>query len=228
VAISHKLAGDVTFKVAFANRSTVAGDDLVIVGIDSDQNRGTGYSDGIDWEIYVPGDTPTLGWIYRWDAEDTSGVASVSWLNQAMTLTVNKAQVGNPTTAFNFGLISHTGGAMSLANVELFPHLGMPLLAYSLATEIARVQLPKAVSTVKAREGLLDPWREGRADDRRGVLTRHADRKATVGGKALKAQPGGLAWKMPKTAKGKKLVVTMTAAYQGMTTTQKLVLRVVK
>jgi hypothetical protein len=33
---------------------------------------------------------------------------------------------------------------------------------------------------------------------------------------------------MPKTAKGKKLVVTMTAAYQGMTTTQKLVLRVVK
>ena len=65
VAISHKLAGDVTFKVAFANRSTVAGDDLVIVGIDSDQNRGTGYSDGIDWEIYVPGDTPTLGWIYR-------------------------------------------------------------------------------------------------------------------------------------------------------------------
>jgi hypothetical protein len=150
VAISHKLAGDVTFKVAFANRSTVAGDDLVIVGIDSDQNRGTGYSDGIDWEIYVPGDTPTLGWIYRWDAEDTSGVASVSWLNQAMTLTVNKAQVGNPTTAFNFGLISHTGGAMSLANVELFPHLGMPLLAYSLATEIARVQLPKAVSTVKA------------------------------------------------------------------------------
>jgi hypothetical protein len=40
VAISHKLAGDVTFKVAFANRST--GDDLVIVGIDSDQNRGLG------------------------------------------------------------------------------------------------------------------------------------------------------------------------------------------
>ena len=235
VTIAHKLAGDITFQVAFANRTMLAGSDLVVVGFDSDQNLATGYrEDGVDWEIYVPGETPTVGYLYRWDLEEPSGVVPVTWSNQAMTLAFNKAQIGNPTTAFSFDLMSHTGGDMTLGNTELMPHLGSPpTLSYSLATEIATIQPATTATKVKAGKVFSVKQATVKLTTDEVFTPETLTAKATVAGKVLKARPGGLSWTIPKkingkTTVGKKLVVSMTATYKGMTKTQQLVLRVVK
>ena len=226
MTISHKLAGDVTFQVAFGNRSTLSGEDAVLVLIDSDQNSATGIEGG-DWLVIVVGEAPGLGVLIRSDADEPTGVVPIAWANQAMTFGLNKAALG-VTTAFNFGVVTHTGGAMSAANTEFVPHLGSAPLTYSVATEIATIQLPNAVATVKAGKvfSIRGSTVKLTTDE---VFTPEAlTAKATIGGKPVKAQPGGLSWKIPKTAKGKKLVVKMTATYQGMTKTQSLVVRVVK
>lgn len=231
VGVSHTFAGQVIFGVAFANASTLFGDDLIVLGIDSDQNKSTGYtgagrSDGIDWELFVTGADPTVGLISRWDHDLPDAVVPIAWSNGTMLVVIDKRLIGDPANAFDFGLVSHTGGVMNLRNTEMVPHLGQPWFTYSLATQIAAIQLPKTVSTVKA--GSLFSVRNAAVRLSTDELFKPdtLTARATIAGKALKPLVGGLAWKIPKAAKGKKLVVTIEATFQGMQATQKVTLRI--
>jgi hypothetical protein len=231
VTVSHKLAGLITFQVQYANRGILAGEDLLVAAIDSDQNKSTGDSyDGTDYEIEVQGGHPTMAYIFRWDQNTTNVGVPVLWSNQTLTFSMPKALIGSPTTAFDFYLMSHTGGQMTFDNVEFLPHMAFvgETLTYSLATEIAQIQLPKATTTVKAGRVFSVAGSTVKLTTDEVFAPDTLSAKATVGGKLVKPRPNGLSWKVPKNAKGKKLVVTMTATYQGMTTTQKVVVRVVK
>lgn len=229
VAVSHKLAGFVSFQVALANRSMVAGEDRIWLYIDSDQNKATGDPwDGSDYLLQTGGDHPTRAYIFRWDQEWSNVAVPVIWANGTLTFTVNRAQVGNPVTGFDFSLVTHTGGETSFDNIELVPHLGMPMYTYELATDIAQIQLPKVVTTVKAGKVFSISGASVKLTTDEVFTPETLTGKATISGKVVKPRPGGLSWKVPKAARGKKLVVTMTATYQGMTKTEKLALRVVK
>ena len=226
VSISHKLAGDISFQVAFGNRSTLSGEDVLMAFVDSDQNSSTG-AEGAEWVIGVLGQAPNLAIILRADVDQPSQVVPVTWANQTLSFGLNKAILG-ATTGFNFELITHTGGAFSATNTEFVPHLGSPPNAYSLVTEIAAIQLPRAVTTVKAGKVFSIRGSTVKLTTDEVFTPETLTAKATIGGKPVKAQPGGLTWKIPKTAKGKKLIIKTTATYQGMTKTQSVVIRVVK
>ncbi len=222
VTLSHQLAGKVTFQIAFANRTTIAGQDEVYTGIDSDQNPATGV-EGIDYLVMVYGDAPELGWIAA-AGSNTMFLVPVTWANQTMSYVVDKALIGNPTNGFGFFVLSHTGGALSDANTELVPHSGM--LSYSLAVEISKIQLAKTVTTVKAGKVFSVRGATIKLTTDEVFKPETLTAKAKIGTKSLKPLAGGLSWKVPKAAKGKKLTVTMAASYQGMAKTQKLVLRI--
>jgi hypothetical protein len=232
VGVRHTFAGQVIFGVAFANRSILSGEDLIVLGIDSDQNKSTGYtgagrSDGIDWELFVGGDEPTVGLISRWDHDLPDAVVPIEWSDQTMLVVIDKRLVGNPTSAFDFGLVSHTGGAMKFQNTELVPHLGQPWFTYSLATEIVGIWLPpKTVLAMKAGSVFSVRNATVRLSTDELFKPDTLTAKATIAGKALKPRVGGLAWKIPKAAKGKRLVVTMRATFQGMQATQTTTLRI--
>lgn len=222
VSVSHKLAGEITFAIAFANRGMIAGQDLVIVSLDSDQNPTTG-DYGEDYFVGVSGVMPSVALLYR--GESLVAMLPVNWANSTMTVVLNKSQIGS-TKGLDFMLVSHTGGDMSLQNTEFVPHYGMS--SYSLAVEIAQVQLPKVVTTVKAGKLFSVGGATIKLTTDEVFTPESLTAKATVAGKALKPVAGGLAWKVPKAAKGKKLVVKLTASYQGMQSTQTFTMRVIK
>lgn len=115
---------------------------------------------------------------------------------------------------------------MNIRNTEMVPHLGQPWFTYSLATQIAEIQLPKTVSTVKAGSVFSVRNAAVRLSTDELFKPDTLTAKATIAGKALKPRVGGLAWKIPKAAKGKRLVVTMKATFQGMQATQTMTLRI--
>ncbi|HEX6663903.1 MAG TPA: hypothetical protein VF025_09530, partial [Gaiellaceae bacterium] len=145
--VSHTFAGKITFNVAFANRATLAGDDLVMVMIDRDQNGSTGVG-GIDYAVGVTGVLPNLGLLLNMGTGGTAGVVPVTWSNNAMSFTVDKSQIGIPTTGIDFVFAST--GAMSADDspTEYVPHSG--LLTYPLAVSISQIQLTTSATTVKA------------------------------------------------------------------------------
>lgn len=234
--VSHKLAGDVTFSVAFANRATLSGEDFVVLSLDSDQNRSTG-EQGEDYWLGVSGDSPTMAelyadirliilpqgtidWMYL-----PLGTVPVSWSNQTMTVTFNKGQV-DATKGLDFMLLSHTGGNMSLANTEFVPHNGMS--SYALDVSIGEIQLPTVVTKVKAGKVFSVRGATVKLSTDEVFTPESLTAKAKIAGKTLKPLAGGLSWKVPKAAKGKKLVVTLAASYQGMQSTQTFTIKVVK
>ena len=228
VTVSHKLAGEVTFQIAFANRSIVSGEDEIWLELDVDQNDSTGWF-GTDYEIGVPGDRGgTVAWIFKYPAESSSTRIPVSWANNTATLSFVKQAVGDPKTAFDFSLMTHTGGDYDLSNIEFVPHGDLGELTYSLATDIAAIQLPKVVTTVKAGKVFTVRNSTVKLTTDEVFTPDTFTAKATVKGKALKPLAGGLSWKVPKAMKGKTLVVTTNATYQGMTKTQVFKFRIVK
>lgn len=229
VTVSHKLAGDVTFQIAFANRSIVAGTDEMWLSLDVDQNNSTGWVDGTDVDILVPGDRGgTVAWIFKYPAESSTTRIPVSWANNTATLTFLKQAVGDPKTAFDFSLMTHTGGDYDLSNMEFTPHGDVGEWTYSLTTDIAAIQLPKVVTTVKAGKVFTVRSSTVKLTTDEVFTPDTLTAKATVKGKALKPLADRLAWKVPKASKGKTLVVTTNATYQGMTKTQVFKFRIVK
>ena len=221
VTISHKIAGDITFQVAFANRSILAGEDLVVTLIDKDQDNSTG-AGGDDYSFFVSGFAPTAAFLVPAGSDNPSAIGTVLWASQAMTVVFNKAQIGYPT-AFDFSLAS---GTLRMQVPEFVPHSGE--LTYSLVTEVAAIQLPKVVTTVKAGKVFSIKGTTVKLTTDEVFTPDTLTAKATAGGKALKPLGGGLSWKVPKAAKGKKLVVKVTAGYQGITKTQSFIYRIVK
>ena len=225
VALSHTYAGKITFGVTFANRSTLSGDDAVVFVIDSDRNAATGES-GIDYLVFVAGEMPNTALVMSATAPDTiAGVAPVMW-SKGMKITLAKAVIGSPKAAFDFGVMST--GAISLDDppTEYVPHADADLLTYSLAVSISKIQLKKPVTSVKA--GTVFTIRGATVKLSTGEVFRPTalKGKAVIAGKVLKPLTGGNAWKVPKAAKGKKLVVTMNATLGRMKTTQSLTLRI--
>lgn len=226
ISVAHKVAGETSFQVTFANRTQLAGEDMLAIAIDSDQNPATGMEGvGADYLITVDGKIPEFALIGAYNSK-FSWMVPTTWANGAVTIVADRAQIGDPTKGFNFVLLSHTGGEMTTANTEIAPHSGM--WTYSLVTEVAAIQLPKVVSTVKAGSVFSVKGTTVKLSTDEVFSPDSLTAKATVGGKALKPLAGGLSWKVPKTAKGKKLVVTVTAAYKGLAKVQSFTMKVVK
>lgn len=211
VAVSNDPDGNITFALT-TNRTAFTDDDIVGIGLDTDKNSSTGPS-GVDYVIILGNGIPLL---LRPTSTGTGFEQAPGTLIASpnfMTVTVNRSDLGG-TTGFVFAVFSgllSTDAAEDDApdngvwvyDLELTPVLD------TLAARFAPAK-PKAGKVFKLSTTIL------RLEDGTAVKADSITCVAKLNGKRL---AGRCSWRMPKNAKGKLLVVTLTAHYKGATET---------
>jgi hypothetical protein len=234
VVVSNDDAGQVTFRV---NVDTLPrpSDTRVFVFIDTDRNRATGSPEaaGADYAIVDDSSDSTYD-IARWNGSDWDDTASstvrVFADGGGVTFSINKSELGG-TAAFDFWVGTQLGDPSGNA-ADTAPD-GDAVWTYTLqASAPARPTITKLVvpaASVLPKAGTTFTFRVAQVllSTKQLAAPDRVTCKATLAGKALAStRPGGCTWKLPKTARRKSLVVTVTAVYSGSHTTQRFPLRV--
>lgn len=218
VTVANTIGGDLLFVIQVANRTDIVANDLVVIGMDSDQNGQTGESNGdggIDYAILINGTTREI-FLLRWNGSDYEGVTSTSlkgaWVD-GYVASINRAELGN-TSALNFyvetGLLDGTDEQIDDTPAGLYhvytlstPHVGKiaPRWAPAAPRAGARFRLNSVQLTFETEET---------------AAASTFTCRATLAGKRLRGTgAGGCTFKLAKTAKGKRFVITITATPTG-------------
>ena len=213
VVVSNTAAGLIRFEISIANTVLLRNEDFVGVFINADQSP-TGAFEGFDYSIQTAG---SLGDVIlaRWDGEkfvESQAPSLVkAWESGGkMTFRISRADIGN-TREFSFFAATEV-----LPPVDPFDDTapdGIATFTYALSTP--------HIESVRPRYSPAAP-RAGRAFRVSGVAVGlESDEvvaassfrcRATLGGRGLRGTgAGGCRFSLPRSAKGKRLVVTITA-----------------
>jgi hypothetical protein len=207
--VSNDSAGNITFAFTIPNRTTFSATDTLAIVIDTDRNASTG-SSGFDYGIVVDASGARL---VHWNGTNfvPSPQTTLTTANNGMTITVNRSELGN-TTGFNFGAQTLLSGAASDTAPDTGSwsyDLGLKPVLNTLAARFSPGR-PKAGHVFRLAATQL------RLEDGSVVKADSITCLATLNGKRL---AGPCAWHIPANARGKRLVVYLTAHYQGATAT---------
>jgi hypothetical protein len=228
VTVSADAIGNLTFRVAIANRPTLTRPLDVYVRLDTDRNSTTGRFGG-ELNLFGSFGGSSDGiWLDRWDGAawvDAGGApAAGGYANGVATFTVRAADLG--ATALGFW-VGATDDWDDDTNFDAAPDSGE--WSYALVAETPAVPLQLRLdrwSTIATR-GPATSFRQfvtamGVVRTDTGAVVRGTITcRATLAGKILVGRfytRGGTAncsWLVPKTARGKALRGTMTVAWQG-------------
>lgn len=217
VAVGNTAAGEIRFEISIANAPTLLRDnDFVGVFIDADRNPSTGFAGGFEYSIQTAGTELLLA---RWGSSGYERVSAPSlikiWVSGGkMTLRVSSADLGN-TTGFAFW-----------AATEVLPGSGDfdDLAPDGTAVYNYTLSIPH-IAGIRARFSPTAP-RAGRRFGVTGVTVSLETTeeipatgfrcRATVGGKVLRGTGvGGCTFSIPRSAKGKRLAIAITATVPG-------------
>jgi len=217
VALTH--AGtNLNIDIHLANRPQLAAEEAIQVEIDLDSNANTG-DDGIDLHaLYVQGE-PTEVLLWQNDDYIETDRAGITWSAGTAHVRVPLALVTHTVkvevAALGVGEDEETEDPTAPKEdpVDVAPDNGA--YSYTVATEARK--LTKATLTfapAQPRVGKVFRLKSTSLDfnDVGTVAPATTTCSATLGGKKFGR---GCSWKIPKTAKKKALVVTVTATYGG-------------
>jgi hypothetical protein len=227
-AVTAELASDgyVHVKATIANMPTTESSGFFLLGVDTDRSGSTGLFGGADYVVL--GD-PGLQFVFlRWDGSDyvdapaQAGDVRFFLGGGGFEFLVRPAALGG-VTSFNFVLGAATGSGDG-AQLDIAPDGGTwfyevqkpapapaPAVAVSAKVTFAPA-LPRAGRAFRVTAASV------RLDDGSTAAAQTFRCRATLAGKALRgAGAGGCTFAVPKTAKGKRLVVTVSATYGGRT-----------
>lgn len=214
VTVANDLAGNILFVVQVGNRTGFAANDGVAIFIDTDRSVQTGIAvSGVDYAIGFDGGVPAVG-LARWSGTTFEDAPSTtlrgSWA-PGYAAVVNRSELGN-TTAFDFQVVSLLleGEDIDVAPDTDFqsytlspPHIETIAPRFSTAA-------PRAGTTFRLRRVQLKFETEETAPAATFTC------RATLAGNRIRGTgTGGCAFKLAKTAKGKRLVITVTATPTG-------------
>jgi hypothetical protein len=234
VVVSNDDSGQVTIRVN-VDALPRPSDTRVFVFIDTDRNRATGDANAVGADYaFVDNSSDSSYALGRWNGsawdDAPSPTARVFADGGGVTFSINESDLGN-TSAFDFWVRTRLGDPSGTA-ADSAPD-GGDLWTYTLrasapaAPTITKLVVP--ASSVFPKAGATFTFRISQVMLSTNELTA-PDRvtcKATLTGKALAStRPGGCTWKLPKTARRKTLVVTVTAVYGGDRALQRFPLRV--
>jgi hypothetical protein len=212
VDVTNDVTGNIRFNVTLANRSAVTADDIIFIFLDGDNNAATGLN-GLDFVIVVDA-AGTSFFRATGSSFAPSAANTLSSENGGRTVRINRSDLGG-TTAFTFfastGLDSDEnagddapdGDSVFLYTLQLRPALDSLLARFSPAKPKAGKAFRVASTSARLEDG---------TDVRPGSITC----VAKLNGKRLR---GRCAWRIPRNAGGKLLVVTITARYRGASAT---------
>jgi hypothetical protein len=211
IDVSNDVDGNITFDVTLPNRPALGAGDFLLVLLDTDNNASTGRQ-GLEFAIAVDPSGPGL---LRASASGFSPTASstLTSSNGGKSVRINRSELGN-TTVFTFfvltGLESDDNAGDDAPNTGAYLYtLQLRPVLDSLAARFAPAK-PKAGKAFRVASTSL------RLEDGTDVKADSITCVAKLNGKRLK---GRCSWRIPANARGKRLVVTITARYRAATAT---------
>ena len=208
VVVSNDLDGNITFAVTLADRTTFTPDDLLLILLNTDKNTSTGVS-GVDYAIGVG----SAGAALLRASGTTFAPAPQTTLTLAdnnKTIKINRSELGDTTGLV--GLVVTTLDSNEAAEDSAGP------ITYDLELKPVLDTLAAKFSPAKPRHGKVFRLATTnlRLDD--GTVVK-ADSITCVAKLNDKRLAGRCSWRIPANAKGKRLAVTLTARYQGVSAT---------
>ena len=216
VTVANDLSGTILFVLEVANRSDFVARDEILIYIDSDRSGATGSPDrggGVDYRLRIDA---TSSDFERWNgtgfAPAPRTTVRVAWVN-GYVASVSRSELGG-TTSFAFYVRARMqegpGNQFDVSPTDsLFayalspPHIDAIRPSFSPAA-------PRAGATFKVNSVRIQ-FETGEVAVASAFTCR-----ATLAGKRVRGTGrGGCTFKLPKTAKGKRLVLTMTATATG-------------
>jgi hypothetical protein len=232
VVSNDPAAHTVTFKVQVANMPAFEENAFLALAFDSDHNAATGDSDGFDSQFLVG----SPGYLFeRWDGTQYTQVTGlgivVNYQNGLLTAVFHESDLAATLTTFDFIVLSVRGPDPNNPVVDIAPD-GPPAYQYTLAA--APAAPPAATPTVQGstvafkvapkagKKAVVGPLAV-KLTDGTSVTATSEHCSGTLGGKHLTGTgTGGCTFTLPKTSKGKRLVVKVTGRYGGSTLSRNL------
>lgn len=216
VTVANDLSGIILFVVEVGNLSGFAPNDEVLIYIDNDRSAATGSPDhggGVDYRLRIDATTSNLD---RWNGTgfETAPRTTfrVNWVNGYVAV-VNRSELG-ATSAFAFfvrtRLQSGANNQMDVAPGDVyFPYTLSPPHIDAIRPRFSPAA-PRAGSTFRLNSVQLQ------FETAESATAAAFTCRATLAGKRIRGTGrGGCAFKLPKTAKGKRFVITITATATG-------------
>jgi hypothetical protein len=246
IVLSNDDAGLITFQTNVSNRPALTPDMLFWVFLDTDDNSATGdtVANGADYVIQLVSGFVDL---FKWNGSDFVATTSESTLvysypSTGPTIKVNASELGG-VKAFNFSVLAISGVAfdssgqpdLSRSSADLAPDPGHGMYAYKLSTAVKLNVVSFRVAPTPAKAGKSFAATIGATEsDTNGPIEKGTvSCRATLGGRPFAGVGGGIVnglaicqWKLPKTAKGKRLSGTVSVTVQGATVTRTFAVRV--
>lgn len=214
ITVASDLAGNILFVVEVGNRTGFAANDGVAIFIDADRSVQTGApATGVDYAIGFDGGVPAVG-LARWSGttfEDAPSTTLRGGWAPGYAAVINRAELGN-TTAFDFQVVSLL---LEGEDIDVAPDTDFE--TYTVASPHIEAITPH-FSSAAPRAGTtfrLNSVQLKFETDETAAAAKFTCR-ATLAGKRIRGTgSGGCAFKLAKTAKSKRLVVTITATPTG-------------
>ena len=215
IDVQNDDAGTITFRLTYANRpSGLMDDDQVEIWLDTDRNEATGYQ-GFDYAVGMIKGAALLARGSSSGFEEISA-SSFSGTPDGTSATVNRSDLGN-TGQFEFW-INVVTISQDEKSYDWAPDDSNRVFVYSLSaprpTRILAAlpkQPPKAGSTFSVAVPLVF------LEDGSSTIPEQLTCNGTLNGKRLngRATTARCAWKLPRSAKGKRFVIRITVTQKG-------------
>lgn len=217
VVVTNDDNGRIAMRVSVGNQPALTGTSAILIAIDSDRNKLTGDSIGIDYLFGIDAVGFSFG---KWNGSDFADFqyapVQVSY-SSGVSFTFDRKDIGSPP-AFDFVVLAADMADGAAPTFDRAPEIGAWTYEVKITpptVESARVSfapsIPRAGKLFAATPGNV---RLSNGDD---VQPTGYTCRATLAGKPL--QPAGVcAWRIPKNARGKRIVVTVTVEYEASRT----------
>ena len=236
IDVSNTDAGLITFHIAISNRPTFTSDMAVLVWLDTDANAATGDPQSLGAEYVIELDSGAVG-LFKWNGTTYDNAPSSTTLTYAYDASGATIHIGTQdldgTKAINFGADAISGittdasgnADFTNAHSDLAPDPGHGFFNYSVLTKLTLKQTAFAYTPKPAKSGarLTATLAATESDTSGPVAGATISCVATIKGVKLRAThslANGVAscfWKVPKTAKGKTLIGSITITLKGTT-----------
>jgi hypothetical protein len=216
LVVSNDDNGQITFQFTFSNRPTIlTGEDVLLMGVDSDSNGGTGDASGYEYYLGF-GYLGRQLYLAKTTGPNTSDEnvpkTTLRFADGGRTLSINRSELGG-TSAFRIRVVTSGGGGQ----LDDTAPEGGATWDYALVLAPQIVAIRAGFAPAQPRQGkafaLASPTL--RLSTGEMVPPQAYSCRATLGGKALKAA-GRCRWNIPKKSRGKRLVITVSATYSGV------------
>lgn len=218
VAVDLGADGKIALKLTIASMPQLGAQGVALAAFDTDRNPATGSLAGGDY-VAVFDFEEGSGGLLRWDGSNyvaTSGDVTSLVGNGSLELRLEPAAIGG-TTAFNFVVVAMSGAPES-EQIDFAPDTGSWSFEVKKAVTVETVDAKFVPTAPKAGFAFQVPVVRITLSDGRTIIAPSYRCVAQLGGKLLRGKGrGGCSFVLPKTAKGKRLVVTLFVTYNGAT-----------